>query len=221
MLGLALSVGTVVWFDLRLLGATMRTRPVSEVFRESERLDVRGVRPHVSDRRAAVHGARDEGVRQRYFRAKIALMLLAGVNTAVYHLTIDRRPSGVEQRAGPAAGSPGRRSGFSGVVVFGHSGWSDLRVRPVKPMVWEPLQPFVNWLGEANSGSGSANRRIVSPGCSSMHLVGLTLLLGGTLVVSLRLLDLGLRSQPARATGSRHRSVAHGWTCSDDWSAER
>ena len=29
---LSLSVGTVVWFDLRLLGATMRTRPVSEVF---------------------------------------------------------------------------------------------------------------------------------------------------------------------------------------------
>src|SRR6185295_14600702 len=33
VLGLALSVGTVVWFDLRLLGATMRTRPVTEVFR--------------------------------------------------------------------------------------------------------------------------------------------------------------------------------------------
>src|SRR5690242_18986995 len=32
VLTLALSVGTVAWFDLRLLGAAMRDRPVSEVF---------------------------------------------------------------------------------------------------------------------------------------------------------------------------------------------
>ena len=32
--GLSLSVGTVMWFDLRLLGLTMRKRPVSDVFQD-------------------------------------------------------------------------------------------------------------------------------------------------------------------------------------------
>jgi hypothetical protein len=32
VLGLSLSVGMIAWVDLRLLGATMRSRPVSEVY---------------------------------------------------------------------------------------------------------------------------------------------------------------------------------------------
>ena len=32
VLGLGLSVGTVIWFDLRLIGVIMRDEPVSEVF---------------------------------------------------------------------------------------------------------------------------------------------------------------------------------------------
>src|ERR1700704_5730600 len=32
ILGLALSVGTLVWFDLRLLGVSMRRCPVSQVY---------------------------------------------------------------------------------------------------------------------------------------------------------------------------------------------
>src|ERR1044071_10186871 len=34
VLSLSLSVGTVLWFDLRLLGVAMRRRPVSEVFQD-------------------------------------------------------------------------------------------------------------------------------------------------------------------------------------------
>ena len=34
ILGLILSVGTLVWFDLRLLGVSMRRVPVSEVYRQ-------------------------------------------------------------------------------------------------------------------------------------------------------------------------------------------
>ena len=33
VLSIAMSVGMILWFDLRLLGASMRNRPVSEVFR--------------------------------------------------------------------------------------------------------------------------------------------------------------------------------------------
>jgi hypothetical protein len=34
VLGLAFSVGTILWFDLRLLGLTMRRDPVSDVFNQ-------------------------------------------------------------------------------------------------------------------------------------------------------------------------------------------
>ena len=61
-------------------------------------------------------------------------------------------------------------------------------------MVWDALQPVVNrvdasalaqWLGQSEA-------RIA--GLFILHLVGLTLLLGGTLVISLRLLGFGVRS---------------------------
>ena len=64
--------------------------------------------------------------------------------------------------------------------------------------MWELLQPFVNWLGESAFGQwlGQSTDRIAW--LFVVHLVGLTLLMGGTLVVSLRLLGIGLRSQPLR-----------------------
>lgn len=67
------------------------------------------------------------------------------------------------------------------------------------PMVWETLQPFVEWLGTSEFGQwlGRSTDRIAW--LFVMHLFGLTLLLGGTLVIGLRLLDIGLRSQPVAA----------------------
>ena len=43
-MALALSVGAVLWFDLRLLGWTMRDDRVSEVFRAGAAVDVRRLR---------------------------------------------------------------------------------------------------------------------------------------------------------------------------------
>jgi len=65
-------------------------------------------------------------------------------------------------------------------------------------MVWEILQPFVNVAGDSAFGQwiGRSTDRIAW--LFVLHLIGLTVLLGGTLVVSLRLLDIGLRTQPLR-----------------------
>ena len=63
-------------------------------------------------------------------------------------------------------------------------------------VVWDALQPAVNrvdasawaqWLGQSEA-------RIAA--LFVLHLIGLTLLLGGTLVISLRLLGVGVRSGP-------------------------
>src|SRR6185369_10154141 len=63
-------------------------------------------------------------------------------------------------------------------------------------MMWETLQPFVNWLGNSAFGHwlGQSTDRIAW--LFVMHLFGLTLLLGSTIVLSVRLLGLGFRSQP-------------------------
>ena len=64
--------------------------------------------------------------------------------------------------------------------------------------MWDTLQPFVDWLGDSAFGQwlGQSPDRIA--GLFVMHLVGLTLLLGGTLVMSLRLLGIGFPLRPLR-----------------------
>jgi uncharacterized membrane protein SirB2 len=62
-------------------------------------------------------------------------------------------------------------------------------------MIWETFQPFVNWLGNTALGHwlGQSTDRIAW--LFVMHLFGLTLLLGATLVLGIRLLGLGFRSR--------------------------
>jgi len=91
VLGLALSVGTVVWFDLRLVGATMRSRPVSDVFRDLKGWMIGGFCLMFLSGGLLFTAHAAKAYASGYFRVKIALIVLAGVNTAAYHLTIDRR----------------------------------------------------------------------------------------------------------------------------------
>jgi len=62
-------------------------------------------------------------------------------------------------------------------------------------MVWEALQPFVNWLGATGFGQwlGQSTDRIAW--LFVFHLFGLTLLMGSTIVLNIRLLGFGFRSQ--------------------------
>ena len=62
--------------------------------------------------------------------------------------------------------------------------------------MWDALQPLVNSVDASTFGRwlGQSEGRIAT--LFVVHLVGLTLLLGGTLVISLRLLGLGVRSGP-------------------------
>jgi hypothetical protein len=91
VLGLSLSIGTVMWFDLRLLGAAMRTRPVSEVFQDLKPWMFAGfgIMFLTGGLLFAAHATK--AYASSYFRLKLALLMLASLNTAVYHLTVDRR----------------------------------------------------------------------------------------------------------------------------------
>ena len=88
--GLAFSVGTVFWFDLRLLGVGLRRYSVSETFDY--------VRPWMLGGFALMmitgailfwaHAVQAYG--SGYFRVKLVLLVLAGANIAAFHTTIDR-----------------------------------------------------------------------------------------------------------------------------------
>jgi hypothetical protein len=93
VLGLSLSIGTVMWFDLRLLGAAMRTRPVSEVFQDLKAWMFAGFGIMFLTGGLLFSAHASKVYANGYFRVKLALLLLAGVNAAVYHFTIGRRRS--------------------------------------------------------------------------------------------------------------------------------
>lgn len=109
VLGLSLSVGTVMWFDLRLLGATMTTRPVSEVFHDLKPWMFTGFGVMFLTGALLFLAHATKAYANSYFRVKLALLILAGLNAAVYHLTIGRHAadwdkSPVPPRAAQAAG---------------------------------------------------------------------------------------------------------------------
>jgi hypothetical protein len=116
VLGLALSVGTVIWFDLRLLGVTLRSQPVGDVFRGLRVWMIAGfVLMFVTGALLfTAHAAK--AYSNGYFRAKIALIALAGINTAAYHFTIDRTRAEWGEAPVPPLGA--RAAGLVSLMVW-------------------------------------------------------------------------------------------------------
>jgi hypothetical protein len=67
------------------------------------------------------------------------------------------------------------------------------------------LLPFFKWCDATAVGQAIRESRFLFPIIESLHLLALTVLLGSVLVLNLRLLGAGLRSQPMRLTA---RSLA-------------
>jgi hypothetical protein len=111
VMALAFSVGAVLWFDLRLLGWTMRDDRVSDVYRQ--------VRPWMFTGFAVmfVSGAllfatrALEAYASPYFRLKLALLVLGAINIVVFHTTIGR-----QRDEWDAAGRPPARARAAGGV---------------------------------------------------------------------------------------------------------
>jgi hypothetical protein len=91
VLALAFSVGTVIWFDLRLLGLWMRDQPVSRVFAGLKPWMIGGFAVMFVTGALLFASLATSAYVHPYFRIKIALLALAGLNIAVYTFTIDRR----------------------------------------------------------------------------------------------------------------------------------
>jgi hypothetical protein len=116
VLGLSLSVGTAAFLDLRLIGATMRSRSVTEVFDSLKAWMFAGFGMMFITGALLFAAHARKAYENPYFRAKMALLLLAGINALVYHLTIDRRRA--EWDAAPVPPRAARIAGLTSLVLW-------------------------------------------------------------------------------------------------------
>ena len=116
VLGLAFSVGTAVWFDLRLAGLSMRRYSVSETFGYVKTwmfggfalMMITGVFLFWS------HALQCYG--STFFRIKLILLLLACINIVIFHWTIDRQRTDWDKA--PIPPPQARFAGFASLVLW-------------------------------------------------------------------------------------------------------
>jgi hypothetical protein len=91
VLALGLSVGTVLWFDLRLIGLGMRRHSISETFKYVKPWMFTGFAIMMITGVFLFYSHALRCYESSFFRIKLVLLVLAGINILIYHSTIDRR----------------------------------------------------------------------------------------------------------------------------------
>jgi hypothetical protein len=91
ILGMIVSVGLLLWMDLRLLGFALTRAPVSLVVRRLMPWFGTGFAVMFLSGGALFAGYATAAYGNRYFRIKMAAIVLAGLNALVYHFVTERR----------------------------------------------------------------------------------------------------------------------------------
>jgi hypothetical protein len=116
LLGLGLSVGTVIWFDLRLLGKVLTASPVSEVYRRLAPLMVTGFVVMFGSGAVIFVGYATAAYANPYFRIKLAMIVIAGLNAALFHVVTQKRLAGWDAWSQPPASA--RLAGAVSIVSW-------------------------------------------------------------------------------------------------------
>jgi hypothetical protein len=115
LMGLMLSVGLLVWFDLRLLGASMRGYRASAMYRRLAPWMFTGFAMMLISGLMLFAGYATAAYDNFYFRVKVAAMALAAINALVYHRFTERRIA--EWDAGAPPGGA-RLAGLVSICVW-------------------------------------------------------------------------------------------------------
>ena len=116
ILGLTVSVGTLVWFDLRLAGVSMPRCPVSSLYRRLIPWTLVGFGLMFLSGLLLFTGFATKAYGNVYFRIKLTAIVLAGVNALVYHRMTERRIAHWNDAARPPM--PARLAGVISIVVW-------------------------------------------------------------------------------------------------------
>jgi hypothetical protein len=90
IMGIMLSVGTLLWFDLRLLGVSMVGYKASMMYRRLMPWMFTGFAIMLVTGLMLLAGYATSAYTNTYFRIKIAAMVLAAINAFVYHRYTER-----------------------------------------------------------------------------------------------------------------------------------
>ena len=90
VLGLSLSVGTLLWMDLRMTGKFMKNQPMSKVSRSVLPWALAGFGVMVVTGVLLFWCQAIKAYNSIFFRIKVVLLFLAALNAIVYHTTIYR-----------------------------------------------------------------------------------------------------------------------------------
>ena len=116
ILGLVFSVGTFLWFDLRLLGWTLRSEAVSRVYRQVIPWATGGFLVMFLSGAMLFTGFATKAYGNPYFSIKIAAILLAGANAALYHLVTERGQTEWDAASRPPAAA--RAAGMISMLLW-------------------------------------------------------------------------------------------------------
>lgn len=125
IVGVAASVGILLWVDLRLLGVALTRTPLDEVYRRLAPWFAAGFAIMLLSGSALFTAFATAAYANPFFRIKLVLLLLAGANALAFH----RFAAGPVNR-GPSSGRPpaaARLAGalslliWAGVIVMGRA----------------------------------------------------------------------------------------------------
>lgn len=91
VLTLCLFLGTAVMLDLRLVGIAMQKVPVSEIYGRLLPWTIAGFAVMVISGALLFYGIPVRTYQNIFFRVKVVLLLIAGLNALVFHSTVYRR----------------------------------------------------------------------------------------------------------------------------------
>jgi hypothetical protein len=144
VLTLGLFVGLAVMFDLRLLGLAMRRVPVSEVAARLLPWTKAGFVVMVITGTLLFYAIPVRSYQSVFFRVKVAMLLLAGLNVWLFHSRVGRRIA--DWDLAPVTPPAARAAAvvslvlWAGIVVAGRMiayNWFDCDI--------QPQSDFINW----------------------------------------------------------------------------
>ena len=86
VLALSISVGVLIWFDMRLMGWAMRHQPISHVHKQMTPFALIGFLVMFTTGFLLFWSEAERCYVSGFFRAKVAFLLFAGLNAAVFEL---------------------------------------------------------------------------------------------------------------------------------------
>jgi hypothetical protein len=116
IMGIMLSVGTLVWFDLRLLGVSMTGVKASLMYRRLMPWMFAGFTVMFITGFMLLAGFATNAYSNVYFRIKVIAMVLAALNALFYHRFTERRIAQWDDAPGPPAAA--RMAGLVSISVW-------------------------------------------------------------------------------------------------------